>query len=46
MATNNNFTISAIESDCDYVHLLIDCTLKSSIPSMIKDLRYISNMDF
>lgn len=42
IATDNGFTISEIESDCDHVHLLIDCTPQHSIPSMIKALKGVS----
>ena len=30
---------SEIESDCDHIHLLIDCTPQHSIPSMMKALK-------
>lgn len=42
IATENGFTISEIESDCDHVHLLIDCTPQDSIPNIIKALKGVS----
>jgi putative transposase len=42
IASDNNFTISEIESDSDHVHLLVDCTPQHSIPSMIKALKGVS----
>ena len=39
IASDNNFTISEIESDSDQIHLLVDCTPQHSIPSMIKALK-------
>ena len=31
IASDNNFTISEIESDSDHIHLLVDCTPQHSI---------------
>ncbi|TPG70850.1 IS200/IS605 family transposase [Brevibacillus laterosporus] len=42
LATDNDFTISEIESDCDHVHLMIDCSPQHSIPSIIKALKGVS----
>jgi putative transposase len=42
IATDNGFTISEIESDCDHVHLLIDCNPQHSIPNIIKALKGVS----
>lgn len=42
IATDNGFTISEIKSDCDHVHLLMDCTPQHSIPSIIKALKGVS----
>lgn len=42
IASDNNFTISEIESDSDHIHLLVDCTPQHSIPSMIKALKGVS----
>jgi putative transposase len=42
IATDNGFTISEIETDCDHIHLLIDCTPQHSIPTMIKTLKGVS----
>jgi len=42
IASDNNFTISEIESDSDHIHLLVDCTPQQSIPSMIKALKGVS----
>jgi putative transposase len=42
IASDNNFTISEIESDYDHIHLLVDCTPQHSIPSMIKALKGVS----
>jgi len=42
IAAVNGFSISEIESDCDHVHLLIDCSPQHSIPSMIKALKGVS----
>ena len=42
IATDNGFTISEIESDCDHVHLLIDCSPQHSIPNIIKALKGVS----
>ena len=42
IATDNGFTILEIESDCDHIHLLIDCTPQHSIPSMMKALKGVS----
>ena len=42
IATDNGFTISEIESDCDHVHLLIDCNPQHSIPNFIKALKGVS----
>jgi putative transposase len=42
IATDNGFTISEIETDCDHIHLLIDCTPQHSIPTMIKALKGVS----
>lgn len=42
IAKDNDFTILEVESDCDHVHLLIDCTPQHSIPSMIKALKGVS----
>ncbi|MBP3039880.1 IS200/IS605 family transposase [Bacillaceae bacterium Marseille-Q3522] len=42
IATDNGFTILKIESDCDHVHLLIDCTPQHAIPSIIKALKGVS----
>ncbi|GAC42561.1 IS200/IS605 family transposase [Paenibacillus popilliae] len=42
IATDNGFTISKIESDCDHVHLFIDCNPQHSIPNMIKALKGVS----
>ncbi|GIN57058.1 IS200/IS605 family transposase [Lederbergia ruris] len=42
IATDNGFTISEMETDCDHIHLLIDCTPQHSIPTMIKALKGVS----
>lgn len=42
IASDNNFTISEIESDSDHIHLLVDCTPQHSIPGMIKALKGVS----
>ncbi|WP_025688377.1 IS200/IS605 family transposase, partial [Paenibacillus zanthoxyli] len=42
IASDNNFTISEIESDSDHIHLLVDCTPQHSIPDMIKALKGVS----
>ena len=42
IATDNGFTISEIETYCDHIHLLIDCTPQPSIPTMIKTLKGVS----
>ena len=42
IATDNGFTISEIETDCDHIHHLIDCTPQHSIPTMIKTLKGVS----
>ncbi|MDT3428487.1 putative transposase [Paenibacillus forsythiae] len=42
IASDNNFTISDIESDSDHIHLLVDCTPQHSIPGMIKALKGVS----
>jgi putative transposase len=42
IATDNGFKISEIETDCDHIHLLIDCTPQQSIPTMIKALKGVS----
>ena len=42
IVTDNDFTISEIETDCDHIHLLIDCTPQHSIPTMIKTLKGVS----
>ncbi|MGG3886351.1 IS200/IS605 family transposase [Brevibacillus panacihumi] len=42
IATDNGFTISEMESDCDHVHLLIDCNPQHSIPNIIKALKGVS----
>ena len=42
IASDNNFTISEIESDSDHIHLLVECTPQHSIPSMIKALNGVS----
>ena len=42
IASDNNFTISEIESDSDHIHLLVNCTPQHSIPSMIKALKGVS----
>ncbi|MBT2761561.1 IS200/IS605 family transposase [Paenibacillus sp. ISL-20] len=42
MATDHGFTISEIESDCDHVHLLVDCSPQHSIPNIIKALKGVS----
>ncbi len=39
IAFDNGFVILEIETDCDHVHLLIDCTPQHSIPTMIKSLK-------
>lgn len=42
IAMDNGFTILKIESDCDHIHLLIDCTPQHSIPSIMKALKGVS----
>jgi putative transposase len=42
IASDNNFTISEIESDSDHIHLLVECTPQHSIPGMIKALKGVS----
>lgn len=42
IASDNNFTISEIESDSDHIYLLVDCTPQHSIPGMIKALKGVS----
>ena len=42
IATDNGFTILEIESDCDHIHLLIDCTPQHLIPYIIKALKGVS----
>ncbi|BAU29600.1 putative transposase [Aneurinibacillus soli] len=42
IAIDNGFTISEIESDCDHVHLLVDCNPQHSIPNIIKALKGVS----
>jgi len=42
IASDNNFTISEIESDSDHIHLVVECTPQHSIPSMIKALKGVS----
>lgn len=42
IATDNNFSISEMESDEDHVHLLVDCSPQHSIPSIIKALKGVS----
>ena len=42
IATDKGVTILEIESDCDHIHLLIDCTPQHSIPSMMKALKGVS----
>ncbi len=42
IASDNNFTISEIESDSDHIHLLVNCTPHHSIPGMIKALKGVS----
>ena len=42
IATDNGFAISEIESDCDHVHLLVDCSPQQSIPNIIKALKGVS----
>ncbi|MDR6999852.1 putative transposase [Neobacillus niacini] len=42
IAKDNGFAISEIETDCDHIHLLIDCPPQHSIPTMIKTLIGVS----
>lgn len=42
IASDNNFTISKMESGADHIHLLVECTPQHSIPSMIKALKGVS----
>ncbi|MDQ0177936.1 putative transposase [Bacillus chungangensis] len=42
IAMDNGITISEIESDCDPLPLLIDCTPQHSISSIIKALKGVS----
>ena len=42
IATDNGFTISEMETDCDHIHLLIECTPQHSIPTMIKSLKGVA----
>lgn len=42
IAIDNGFTISEIQSDCDHVHLLVECNPQHSIPNIIKALKGVS----
>lgn len=42
IATDNGFTISEIETDCDHIYLLICCTPQHSIPTIIKTRKGVS----
>ncbi|WP_248930967.1 IS200/IS605 family transposase [Paenibacillus hamazuiensis] len=42
IASDNEITITEIESDLDHIHLLVDCTPQHSIPSIIKALKGVS----
>ena len=42
IATDHGVTITEIETDCDHIHLLIDCTPQHSIPTIIKTVKGIS----
>ena len=42
IAKDNNFKIVEINSNLDYIHLLIECTPQHYIPDMIKALKGVS----
>jgi len=42
IAIDNNFTIILMESDLDYIHLLIECTPQHYIPNIMKALKGVS----
>lgn len=42
IALDNNFEITKMESDNDYIHLLVECSPQHSIPSILKALKGVS----
>ena len=42
IALDNKFAIKEIETDLDYVHLLIECSPQHYIPDMLKALKGVS----
>lgn len=42
IAEDNKFTIEAMETDLDHIHLLIDCSPQHYIPNIIKALKGVS----
>lgn len=42
IATDNQFSITEIESDADHIHLLVDCSPQHYIPNMMKALKGVS----
>ena len=42
IADDNNFSIIEVNTDLDYIHLLIDCSPQHYIPDIIKALKGVS----
>ena len=42
IANDNNFKIEEMETDLDYIHLLVECKPQHYIPDMIKALKGVS----